>query len=289
MPVEPPERPVEMFLMDNQQDRRIYGVDWSGGLDAGKKTWIATLDPSAGVVRDVGRPFPEAGPEKVVTGLASWLLEQQYAWVGFDFPFGIGCLERTQLFGEVADHPSAWAQALRGRFPSFSSFLDRVTQAGLVGKGRRLTDQETRAPFSPLLLQLIRQTYWGHRLLCQLNDSRVRLLPWDWQRSSADINLLEICPATFLFCSGLDNRGYKGKSEENREQRAYLLDAVLTQYGWSLSHTKIRDLVIEDREGDALDAILAALATWKAASYDNAYHQRLLQNRQYRQEGFIYR
>ena len=122
------------------------------------------------------------------------------------------------------------------------------------------------SPFAPLLLQLIRQTYWGMRLLALLPSS-IAVLPWD-HASTAPVRVIETCPAVLLRALGESNVGYKLRpgSEMVRED---LLTNVLAATDWTCTD-EVRTAAVRDYEGDALDAVLAGLAAWRASGQDHA-------------------
>ncbi|MCO5166639.1 MAG: DUF429 domain-containing protein [Planctomycetes bacterium] len=244
---------------------RCYGVDWSGAARAGDKVWVAELDPAARLVRSVARPWRGQTAADTVAGVAAWLSTLTEAWVAFDFPFGLAATDRTSLLGEdLPDAPRAWGAALAERFPTVGAFIQAATDRGLIGVNRRATDGAS--PFGPLLLQLIRQTYWGLRLLAQV-PADVALLPWDHELAST-VRVLETCPAVLLRALGESNVGYKLRPGSDLV-RAALLDAVLAATGWACA-PEVRQAAISDREGDALDAVLAGLAAWRASAQDHA-------------------
>jgi len=260
---------------------RCYGVDWSGAARAGNKVWVAELDPGARHVRSVGRPWQGRTARETVDGVAAWLGTLADAWVAFDFPFGIAACDRAVLLPGLINDPRAWGAALACSFPTVEGFRQDVGQRGLVGVNRRAADGN--APFSPLLLQLIYQTYWGLRLLGQVPAS-VAVLPWQ-HGTAATTRVLETCPAVVLRSLGQSNAGYKLKAGSDT-LRAGLLDTVLAHpdIGWTCA-PEVRAAAIDDREGDALDAILAGLAAWRASAVDHAAIASLLHRLD---EGHIY-
>jgi len=73
--------------------------------------------------------------------------------------------------------------------------------------------------------------------------------------------VIEICPACTLKTNGL-YQPYKGNSEDKLETRQYILYS-LEQMGLSFTND-VKRSVLENPEGDALDSILAAYATYNA-------------------------
>lgn len=280
VPTEPPPAPAAQTTAPTTATGCCYGVDWSGAARAGDKVWVAELDTAARVVLSVRRPWQRQSAAGTVDGVAAWLASLTDAWVAFDFPFGLAACDRATLLGDdLPDDPRAWGAALTQRFPSVNDFIQAATDRGLIGVNRRATDGAS--PFGPLLLQLIRQTYWGLRLLAQ-TSTQAALLPWD-HAHTATVRVLETCPAVLLRALGESNVGYKLRPGSDLARTA-LLDNVLAATGWTCA-PEVRQAAITDREGDALDAVLAGLAAWRASAEDHGAIASLLHRLA---EGHIY-
>ncbi len=241
---------------------RCWGVDWSGAAVAGDKIWVSELDAvTRGVVR-VTCPWPGMKAASVIQEVATWVGSLGRGWVAFDFPFGVAECDLVELLGPGLFEPLAWGRELGERYPGVDDFIGSVTERGLVGKHRRGTDKQS--PFAPLLLQMIRQTYWGERML-PLLQPEVGIVPWS--RPGA-VTVVETCPAVFLKRHGISNVGYKLVAG-SRECRGDILNSILAKKGWSCPET-VRIAVEDDREGDALDAVLAGIAAFDASAQDHS-------------------
>jgi len=95
----------------------------------------------------------------------------------------------------------------------------------------------------------------------------------------------EICPASTLKQEGLYFR-YKGKAVAERQFREKILDGLIENGLINSISTNIRKMVFEDTEGDALDSIVAAVATYRAI-FNNIDLSATLYN-DYKVEGNIY-
>lgn len=118
--------------------------------------------------------------------------------------------------------------------------------------------------FVPYNLRLYRQTYFGLRdvLYPLVRDGRASVLPM--QRAQPDRAwLLEICPASTLKREGM-YWPYKGKMDEHRTARASILERLEATGTLSIPAPAVRSAVLEDRGGDALDSVIAALAAFRA-------------------------
>ena len=122
--------------------RRIFGVDFSGARDAGKKVWIA----AGAVVNDVlhiqecyrAEALPNSGRERdrCLASLRELVTREKTAVFGFDFPFGLP----QELVPETNDW-EAFALAFPERYPDAETSLavhEGKVYAGLGNGGRAL-------------------------------------------------------------------------------------------------------------------------------------------------------
>jgi hypothetical protein len=263
--IEPTSPPVQPDC-NGASPSLCLGVDWSGAALAGNKIWVAELDGRTRSVTSVRRRWPGVPAADAVESVRQWLATVGDCWIGLDFPFGLAVRDRSILLPRTDATPRSWGSALRDRFPTVEDFRNEAVARSLIGVHPRGCDRG--APFSPLLFQLIYQTYWGLRLLGQLPPS-VAILPWEHD-ATATTRMLETCPAMLLRALGESNVGYKLKAGSG-VVRANLLDRVLRHPAirWTCP-PEVHQQVIADHEGDALDAILAGLAAWRASSVDHA-------------------
>lgn len=235
---------------------RIYGVDFSGARDAGRKIWVcgAHIDGDHLRIDALQRAadlFGAVERDSIYPALAGCIAAAGESVWGMDFPFS---LAQTQM------RHATWT-AFAARFVHDYPTPDDLYHDG-KGHGRRLTDIHAKTPFAPANLRIYRQTYYGIRdLLAPLALSgRARVLPMQAYQPDQP-NLIEVCPASTLKCLKLYHP-YKGRGAVLQTARAALLSALREQ---QVTWTSTADeSALEDAEGDALDALIAAYAAWKA-------------------------
>lgn len=247
---------------------RVFGVDFSGAKDAGKNIWVAELacDDGARVVDcSTAADRYDASTERdaALRGLTHHLASLGGdAAAGLDFPFALP----REVYAE-AD----WEAFLR-QFPGFvadPAALQRRCQsrASLVEGDRvqytRATEDEVGG-LSPYNRRLRAQTFYGIRDVLRplvLTDA-VRVAPMQ----PLDANrptLLEVYPAATLdrLDAETHRQGYKDGSEAARERRESNV-AAIEAAGVEIPEGT-RESLLENDGGDALDAVLAAVATWE--------------------------
>ncbi len=246
--------------------QRIIGIDWSGAADAGRRIHIAEGRLSAhGLALSALRraeELPAGGRDREVClpALRRWLAAQGPCAVGLDFPFGL-----PRALMDAPDWPS-FVRQFAGRFRSPEDFRGWCRSRSGGQELKRRADVETRTPFSPYNLRLYRQTYWGiSALLAPLlvrgqavavpMQPAVPHLPW----------LLEACPASLLKRRGL-YIPYKGAGAGARAARAHILERLQAESRLREPPERLRDRILEDPGGDALDAVVAGLAAARAVT-----------------------
>ena len=266
--------------------RHIYGVDFSGGANAGKKIWIASGCVENGALRidecRRAQDLPGSGADRdpALAALRAFIAAQPDSAIGLDFPFSLP----RALLGE--DGWPRFVESFPERFPTPESFRAACRAASGGAELKRVTDLECRTPFSPYNLRLYRQTYYGLRdVLGPLaRRRRVCVLPMQPARPGRPW-LLEICPASTLKRANLYG-AYKGKTPRHRSMRARILGWLRTEGGLSLAPAATRSAILADADGDALDSVIAAWATFRAAR--EVDHRVLRRNGTYALEGYVY-
>jgi len=264
--------------------QRIIGVDFSGGAQAGQKIWIAVgrIEDDRLLIDECvrGAALPDSSRDRTrcLAALRAFIRSAGDALIGLDFPLGLPrqLIAERQWTPFIRSFPAHYATPQDFRRACFTTAHEREL--------KRVTDVETRAPFSPYNLRLYRQTYYGlHDVISPLvRDRSVCVLPLQPARSGAP-RLIEICPASTLKRMEL-YIPYKGKSIEQREARA-LIWRSLQREGLKLAG-RLKPVVLADPEGDALDSIIAAWATYRART---AIAQGIDRARaEYRIEGYVY-
>jgi hypothetical protein len=268
---------------------RVYGVDFSGAKDAGRRIWV-----SCGVMED-GRlriesclrcdEIPGSGRERVRCLAALLELidrETATAAFGLDFPFG---LPRRHLRAGTS-----WQQFVRS-FPDeyvAPEAFRRACHDRAGGKeSKRATDELSHTPFSPYNLRLFRQTFYGirdllHPLVCY---GRARVLPMQPGPPGRPW-VLEICPASTLKDLGLPGSGYKRSGPAGAEVRAAILQGIEQTGLIEFVSAGVRARSLEDPGGDALDSVIAAMATVRALAAPTPQPADLRAD--YMLEGYVY-
>ncbi len=246
----------------------IYGVDWSGARDAGRHAWVA-----GGVRNDCvlhldhllrGDELSGGAAERdtFIDALVNFVTHSGPSAFGFDFPFGLP-LPLTGRGG----WPTLLAEFSQ-RYPDAETFRERCRLAAAGAELKRVTDRVTKTPFCAYNLRMYRQTYWGMcAVLAPLvNDRKACAVPMQRRRPGLPV-LLETCPASTLKILGL-YKPYKGRTPAHRNQRALIVRALERGGRLVLPARRLRQVIVNDPGGDALDAVIAAVAT------ANAVHQR---------------
>ena len=239
----------------------ILGVDFSGAILAGEKIWVsrAQFDGEKLIFDFLGRAadLPDGTSERdgALSALRNWISSHRNATCGLDFPFSIAK-------NAIAEKNYAtWLTNFAARFPDAEALRDGASH------GKRATDFAAKTPFSPLNLRLYRQTYYGIRdVLAPLHASGACILPFD-EPQNGKLWLLEICPASLLKRENL-YLSYKGKSDAQRQNREIIAHemAIRVPFSWS---DEMQTRALDDTEGDALDAILAAICVQNALKTAN--------------------
>jgi len=242
---------------------RVLGLDWSGARKAAAKIWACILvqrpGESSSTIVYLNRPLDvhtlrSAVPE----AMAIWLGEQDFSLAGFDFCFG---LHHQHAINFCSPQPGGQ------RPPSlYGVCLQLITPEQFRQQAakeiRRNTDRIVKAPFAPTNLRMYKQTYLGLLLIAALGKNQYSFLPWgavDCDRRS----VIEVLPASIQRWLDPGRKSYKGRSHSAKNQRAILISSLEQKADIRLVQT-MRDQIIRDREGDALDAVFAAVAAQRA-------------------------
>jgi hypothetical protein len=178
---------------------------------------------------------------------------------GLDFPFGLP---------EPVVAADEWAGFLRW-LPGWAddpSDLARQSEARATLEGdaaqlRRETEEPLGA-LSPYGVRLRAQTFYGIRDVLRplVLSGTARVLPM--QEPTGDgPRLLEVYPAGTLDRLDCHDTRYKSDDESARDRRTENVQA-LADAGLALDD-EVRDRAVENAEGDALDAVVAAFAAYQ--------------------------
>ncbi|MFC5970622.1 DUF429 domain-containing protein [Halomarina salina] len=273
----------------------VYGVDFSGAADAGRTTWLASAtvegtEQGDGHLRvETVRSLTDlAGTADRAPALAE-LRErlQEPTAAGLDFSFGLP-------FG-VHDCDS-WPEFLRwfpGEFDGPDDLRARCRERveyrtdGERSYVGRATDEQVGAS-SPYHWLVAHQTFYGVRdvLGPLVTDGAVTVAPMQERESDADDRptLCEVYPAATLRSLDLPDERYKGADAADREAYAERRERIVAGIPDDCTLTpSVRTAALDDTGGDALDAVLAAYATYRAVregfATDREFHPA---------EGYIY-
>jgi len=248
--------------------RRVIGVDFSGARDAGRLIWIAEARIDDGLVR-VDACFradklPGGGIERDAAhaALVAYLARQSDALVGLDLPFS---LPRPLI------QERSWVDFVRAYPGRYATSADFRTAAIAASKGRELkrrTDVEARVPFAAANMRMYRQVHYGlGAILAPLVAAdAVRAIPMQAPAEGKPI-LAEICPASLLKALDL-YPSYKGTTSAHYEARRRILSGLIARRLVANPTKALDETLVNDRGGDALDSVLAAIAAARTSPLD---------------------
>lgn len=256
----------------------IYGVDFSGARDAGRKIWIAVAEAQGERLHISGcRPaaqLPGGGVSlaQAVSALADTIAQAGPSLWGLDVPVS---LPRELI--RYDDWPS-FIRHFPDDYPSPDTFRERCLRAADGRELKRRCDREARTPFSAYNLRLYRQTYAAMRWLLHplVTGQRAQVLPM--QPGHDGPQLMEVCPASILKFAG-QYLPYKGP--QNHPQRGLLIDWLMAQQ--VTIDGALRAELVANAGGDALDSVLAAFGAWRASR-----SRQLVAGADYAMEGYVY-
>ena len=273
------------IVHSSSHPRRVYGIDFSGAANAGKKIWITSGVIERGTLRvkDCHRAesLPGSGSErdKCMAALRNLITKERAGVFGIDFPFGLprDLVKEARWEDFVLSFPHAYSSA--------EEFRKTLYTTSGRSEPKRLTDRECQTPFSPYNLRLYRQTYFGIcEVLAPLVKNRsVCVLPMQKALPGRPW-LLEVCPASTLKQEHL-YFSYKGRTKLHYSARARILEWIEDACAMPLPGA-VRMAVLSDYYGDALDSVVAAFATFRA--FRNRTVVVTVDNDTYLLEGYVY-
>lgn len=190
----------------------IYGVDFSGSQEACKKIWICESVPTDEGLQiqecwNIKKKHGSISLEESLKMLKNFIEGENDSVFGLDFPFGLpDCLL----------HESDWESFVRRfheQYKDPTQFYDD-SHSMVEKKPKRLTDINAKSPWSPIFIQLHKQTYYGiNSLLYSLIlDNSANIYPMQSLDKSKPW-IIEICPSSTLKRERLDF-SYKKKAKE---------------------------------------------------------------------------
>lgn len=245
----------------------LHGVDFSGATETNgrnRKLWVASWYPDRGAVSlecgDDGHGFGRID-------LAERIVDEGGMWV-IDFPFGPPAAIADAAGWRTWHDYLAWCASKSDPTELRDELRVILERQRVPWSTKREIDAETDATWFPFFEQLYRQTITGARdLLARLNGAgRERTSVWPFhgecvptpQRSV----VVEGFPGWTLRQMGLPSTGYKHSTDLARDRRATILDALCAD-GLLIGDAE-RRRVLEDSEGDAIDAFVLLRAAWCA-------------------------
>jgi hypothetical protein len=263
-----PRGPLSSARSQPNRNRRILGIDFSGGADAGRNIWIAEAFQD---LRDQRRPLkietclpaialPRSGamPALAIPALARHILRDPMTLAGCDFPFG---LPATLM------HAATWEDFIRAfpaRFSDHEAYRSACRQEAEGRELKRRTDQIANTPFCSYNLRLYRQAWWGMAALLSplVAGDQIAVVP-QMPPAAAKPILIEVCPASCL--QHLRFRpAYKGGAPAHRLARRNILDCLIGHKLLEPPAADLTELLLDNSGGDALDAVIAAIAASRA-------------------------
>lgn len=242
-------------------------MDFSGAAAAGKAIWIAEGRVQRGLLAiDLCRPalaLPGSGAMRALAlpAMVRHLRGLGPAIVGCDFPFSLP-IQLPDAFVDGAGWRGFLAD-FSARYRSAEAFRDAARAATNGRELRRLCDVESKVPFCAWNIRLYRQTWHGIAELLRplVLEAGAVVLPMD-EPAEDRLWLAEICPASFLKRIKL-YESYKGRAAGHRAMREAILRRLVADKLLAAPSPPIQRTLLDDPGGDALDAVIAAVITWR--------------------------
>ncbi|MBN1133853.1 MAG: hypothetical protein JXA38_02825 [Methanosarcinaceae archaeon] len=265
----------------------VFGIDFSGAENAYKKIWVSKgtitsnilhIHESRRIADYMQKGNKHVSRDKCLIILKKLIAGEQHAAFGLDFPFSLPTLV---LDNEDWD---AFVRQFPERYKTPEQFRESCRNATQNKEFKRRTEKENKAPFCAYNLWLFKQTYFGIRDVLRplAIGKKACILPVQSCEKGKPW-VLEICPASTLKQEGV-YIPYKGKTEVKQQSRSQILEYLSTR--GVLVSSDVLEIAIENSEGDALDSVIAAFATYRALQEP----EKLTTTRPaiYKREGYIF-
>jgi hypothetical protein len=263
--------------------RRILGIDFSGAADAGRKIWVAEArlasDGPLGLI-DI-RPACELenggdAPEIAIAALRRHILLEADTVAGCDFPFSI---PRDLIEEESWE---AFISAFPERFDHADAFRDWAFRKAGMKEARRVTDKAVKTPFNSYNIRIHRQTWWGVKALLHplVTSGMAVVRPYQALPKDGRPIVIEACPASSMKSIGF-YPPYKGRSEPHRLARGAVIRRLVDDGYLEKPARSVQRRLLDNAGGDALDAVIAAIATAQADLSHDADANELFEGRIY--------
>ncbi|NIV12687.1 MAG: hypothetical protein GWN62_15835 [Aliifodinibius sp.] len=265
---------------------KIYGVDFSGATSAGKYIWLSCCEVSEtkllvhNCISIENLTGCGPGRDGSIDALRQFVAAQTKSMFGFDFPFSIPA---------KFINAGSWTNFVLNFSEDFSSaekFRQFCRDRSANVELKRVTDRESRVPFSPYNLRIYRQTYYGIRdLLAPLmRKNNICVLPMHKLLADKPL-ILETCPASFLKRMNRYHP-YKGKAQRENQNRKQIVEFLIDEKNVQLVGNQLKSLVLENHSGDALDSLLAACILFDLHQYPERLYPPM--KSEYFLEGYVY-
>jgi len=252
-------------------DTTLHGVDFSGAQQAGHDLWLTTASATDDSLRiedctSAADRFGVAERAPCLGRLAEFLREASV--VGLDFPFGVPAVLHDRDTWEGMLEWVATVAHDAGGFQSACRSRAREATDGERADRRRETDGPVGA-LCPYTMHVRAMTFYGIRdVLAPLSRTdEVCVRPMQEPADSGATNVCEVYPAGTLASLDLPAREYKNDAARARERRQEIVDGLAAQTPLEYDE-RVRAVLVDDAGGDALDAVVAALGTYRALQAD---------------------
>ncbi len=251
------------------------GLCWSGIEGAGNQILAAKVEcgPDRARLVRLWRPFTDApGRRDIVGNLAGWVAEEA-RWaegrlaIGVDFALSLSetHLRQLGLLRQALRGPATLGRHLHDRYVGPAGDFTEAAGAFRAELGRdrpRVTDCYRGELFLPTSARSHRQTFFG---LCAMAGVQASFVPWDPPASGKPV-IAEVRPA--LVARSLLGACTYRDDDRDGVSRASIRAAVLrTLRAAARLEFEMEQAaqIVEDGDGDHLDAVLAAVgvaAAW---------------------------
>ncbi|MHC5019655.1 MAG: hypothetical protein ACYTGX_06005 [Planctomycetota bacterium] len=236
---------------------------------AGSRTWIAegVMDQDALRISSVRQiaDLPNGAVERdlAMVALRKYLGKQRAVVIGADFPFGLPkALVKEKRWEE-------FAAEFGNRYADVQDFTAKTKKAAGGQERWRHTDRELGKRSAPHKRRLAYQTFFGIRdILAPLVASgQAAVVPMQKPLPRKPV-LLEVCPPASLRRARI-SPPFKGAAPLARRAREGVLEAYEKRDQLWPVPEDVRERVLDDAEGDALNSVIAALAAaWASGHRD---------------------
>ena len=250
----------------------VIGFSWSGLEGAGNQILAAEVEcePERARLAKVWRPFQDApGRRDVRQRFAGWMVEEA-RWaegrltIGVNFALSLAetHLRQLGLLRQALRGPASLGRGLEERFRpegvDYTEGADAFKAA--LGKDRvRLADCYRASPQPPCAPRAYRHTFFG---LCTLAGVEAVYPPWDPPQPGKTA-IVEVLPAHVarVLCGTC---AWRDDEVDRASTRAAVLRTLRNAARLEFEMEQAAQIV-EDPEGDALEAVLAAVGAAAAA------------------------